>query len=149
MSNPTEKIEVSFLSHPVSHFKEFDIFCSTNDSIIQIVIDNYKNHLFREKREEVEGFILVMVMVMAMVIVVKLMALVLELLRVLNTVVVVVLMVVVLMVVVVMGKSNLVREKKGEGVEFQPRVCSTLPGIHWMGRRGGKTKESGKDNSSP
>ena len=81
--------------------------------------------MFREKREEVEGFILVMVMVMAMIKVVKLMALVLELLRVLNTVVV---------VVVVMGKSNLVREKREKGSSFNPEFAPLCPGYTGWGR---------------
>ena len=84
--------------------------------------------MFREKREEVEGFILVMVMVMAMIKVVKLMALVLELLRVLNTVVMV------LMVVVVMGKSNLVKEKREKGSSFNPEFAPLCPGYTGWGR---------------
>ena len=79
---------------------------------------------------------------MAMVIVVKLMALVLELLRVLNTAVVVVmvvvlmlvvLMVVVLMVVVVMGKSNLVKEKREKGSSFNPEFAPLCPGYTGWG----------------
>ena len=62
---------------------------------------------------------------MAMVIVVKLMALVLELLRVLNTVVV---------VVVVMGKSNLVREKREKGSSFNPEFAPLCPGYTGRGR---------------
>ena len=73
---------------------------------------------------------------MAMVIVVKLMALVLELLRVLNTVVVV------LMVVVVMGKSNLVREKREKGSSFNPEFAPLCPG--YTGWGGGKEKPRGK-----
>ena len=69
-----------------------------------------------------------MVMVMAMVIVVKLMAMVLELLRVLNTVVVV------LMVVVVMGKSNLVREKREKGSSFNPEFAPLCPGYTGWGK---------------
>ena len=88
--------------------------------------------MFREKREEVEGFILVMVMVMAMIKVVKLMALVLELLRVLNTVVAV------LMVVVVMGKSNLVKEKREKGSSFNPEFAPLCPG--YTGRGGEEEK---------
>ena len=89
--------------------------------------------MFREKREEVEGFILVMVMVMAMIKVVKLMALVLELLRVLNTVVVVLMVVVELMVVVVMGKSNLVREKREKESSFNPEFAPLCPGYTGWG----------------
>ena len=75
--------------------------------------------MFRDKREKVEGFILVMVMV------VNLIALVLELLRVLNTVVV---------VVVVMGKSNLVREKREKGSSFNPEFAPLCPGYTGWGR---------------
>ena len=67
-----------------------------------------------------------MVMVIAMVMV-KLMALVLELLRVLNTVVVV------WMVVVVMGKSNLVREKREKGSSFNPEFAPLCPGYTGWG----------------
>ena len=83
--------------------------------------------MFRDKREELEGFTLVMVMVTAMVMVVNLIALVLELLRVLNTVVVV------LMVVVVMGKSNLVREKREKGSSFNPEFAPLCPGYTGWG----------------